>query len=121
MSNTQVVSLVFFGILLLAFIGLAIASSWKLFEKAGKPGWAALIPIYNQMVKLQMVSRPSWWIFLFFLPMVNFIAYFIVSIDLAKRFGKGPLYGIAMVPFGIVLIPILAFGSSVYTQMPNPD
>ena len=80
-------SLVFF-LLYFAFIGAAIYGSWKMFEKAGKPGWASIVPIYNIVVLHEIVGRDLIKILLLFIPFVNF--YFIITlyISLAKSFGK---------------------------------
>ena len=97
-----------------ALVVLMVAALWKVYTKAGKPGWAAIVPIYNLVVNLQIVGRPIWWILLLFIPLVNLVVWIILSIDLAKSFGKDALYGIglALVPF--VLYPMLGFGSAAY-------
>ena len=87
---------------------------WRIFEKAGKPGWAALIPIYNLIVLLEIVGRPAWWVVLFLIPIVNFVISLIVSFDLSKSFGHGALYGLGLAFFGFIFAPILAFGSDRY-------
>ncbi|MFE9749411.1 DUF5684 domain-containing protein [Saccharothrix saharensis] len=103
-----------------ALIGLAvgifmIAAVWKVFTKAGRPGWAAIIPIYNVYVQLKIVGRPGWWLILFIIPFVNVIMALIVSIDLAKSFGKGAGFGVVgLFLFGIVGYPMLGFGSATY-------
>ena len=96
------------------FAAIMIASMWKIFKKAGKEGWAAIIPIYNTVVMLQIVGRPVWWIFLFLVPVVNFVVGIIVAIDLAKSFGKDAGLGIVMALFPIIGYPILGFGDSKY-------
>lgn len=102
------------GVLSLAFAAVMIASMWKVYTKAGEPGWAALVPIYNIIVLLKIVGRPMWWIVLFLIPVVNFIALFIVSIDVAKSFGKGTGYGIGLVVLGPIFYPLLGFGDAQY-------
>jgi len=87
---------------------------WRIFEKAGKPGWAAIIPIYNLIVLLEIVGRPIWWLVLFIIPVVGFVIGIIVSIDLSKSFGHGTLYGLGLALFGFIFGPILAFGSDTY-------
>lgn len=101
-------------IIYLAIIVVGIVSMWKLYEKAGKPGWAAIVPIYNLVVLLEIINKPIWWIVLFFIPIVNIVAIFLIYIELAKVFGKDTLYGILMVFFGIIMIPMLAFGDAQY-------
>ena len=73
---------------------LMIISMWKIYTKAGKPGWAAIIPIYNIIVLLEIVGKPLWWIILWLLvPLANLIVYIIVNIELAKKLEKGPDLG----------------------------
>lgn len=94
---------------------LIIVTNWKIFSKAGKPGWAAIIPIYNLVILFQIIQRPIWWILLFFVPIVNLIISVIMSLDLAKAFGKSEVFGIVgLFLFPIVGYPMLAFGSSKY-------
>ncbi len=102
------------GIIYLAILILMIASMWKIFEKAGKPGWAAIVPIYNLIVILEIVNKPIWWIVLFIIPIVNIIVAIIVYVELAKAFGKSAGFGVGLVFLGIVFFPILAFGDAQY-------
>jgi hypothetical protein len=89
--------------------------NWKLFSKAGKPGWASLIPIYNTIVMLEIVGRPIWWIVLLFIPFVNLIIGIILMLDLAKAFGRGSAFAIfGLLLFPYIGIPMLAFGGSKY-------
>jgi hypothetical protein len=102
------------GIIWLAVVILALAGLWKVFVKAGKPGWAAIIPIYNLVVLLQIVGKPLWWIILMFIPLVNLIILILVMIALAKSFGKGAGYGIGLALLGFIFIPMLGFDDSKY-------
>ena len=103
----------------LAFAILMIAACWKIFTKAGQPGWAAIIPIYNWYVLCKIVGRPGWWVILLLIPLVNFIIGIILCIDLAKSFGKGIGFGIGLILLPIIFCPILGFGSAQY-QGPAP-
>ena len=96
----------------IAVIVLAIAGVWTTFAKAGKPGWAAIIPIYNMIVLMRVIERPWWWILLYAVPIVNVVIMIIVSIDLAKSFGKGVGFGIGIWLLPVIFYPILAFGSA---------
>jgi hypothetical protein len=91
-----------------------IVAMWKIFDKAGKPGWAVLIPIYNIIVMLEIVGRPVWWIFLMLIPFVNFVVGIIVIVDLAKSFGKDVGFAIGMILLSFIFYPILGFGSARY-------
>ncbi|MGB0385376.1 MAG: DUF5684 domain-containing protein [Ardenticatenaceae bacterium] len=100
-------------------IGLAIGlfllvAMWKIYTKAGQPGWAIIIPIYNIYVLLQIVGRPTWWILLMFIPLVNFIIAIMIYIDLAKSFGKSTLFGLGLIFLSFIFIPILGFGDAEY-------
>lgn len=102
-------------IFMLAFIVLMIASLWRIFTKAGKPGWAAIIPIYNVVVMLQIAGKPIWWIIGLFIPIINFIVAVLMTVALAKVFGKGIGFAIGLLLLGFIFYPILAFGSATYT------
>jgi hypothetical protein len=93
---------------------ILIVAMWKVFTKAGQPGWASLIPIYNIFVWTQIVGRPWWWVILMFIPFVNFIIGIILCIDLAKSFGKGVGFGLGLIFLGIIFFPILGFGAAQY-------
>ena len=93
---------------------LVIVAMWKVFTKAGRPGWAAIIPIYNMYVWCKIVGRPGWWVILMLIPLVNIIVGIVVCIDMAKSFGKGAGFGIGIALLGIIFLPILGFGSAQY-------
>jgi Family of unknown function (DUF5684) len=103
-----------FWIFYLAFTILMIAAWWKIFTKAGQPGWACIIPIYNLYVWCKIVGRPWWWILLMLIPFVNLIILIILMIDLAKSFGKGVGFGIGLILLAVIFFPILGFGSAQY-------
>ncbi len=103
-----------FFLVWLAVVVLVFVSLWKIFEKAGKPGWAGIVPIYNLIVWLEIVGRPIWWIVLMFVPCVGIVVGIILCIDLAKSFGKDAAYGIGLALLGIVFFPMLAFGDARY-------
>lgn len=101
----------------LALIILIIIAVWKIFTKAGKPGWASIIPIYNLVVLMQLIGRPGWWVILYLIPLVNIIIAVVNAFDLAKVFGRGTLFAI----FGLILFQpigymILGFGKSTYKK-----
>lgn len=93
---------------------LLIVAMWKVFTKAGQPGWASIIPIYNLYIWCKIVGRPGWWIILLLIPFVNIIVGIILCIDMAKSFGKGVGFGIGLALLGIIFWPILGFGSAQY-------
>ena len=103
-----------------AFVILMIAAMWKVFSKAGQPGWAALIPIVNVYFLCKVAGRPGWWLILMFIPLVNFIVLIILDIYIAKNFGKGAGFGIGLLLLPFIFFPILGFGSAQYQGAPPP-
>ncbi len=91
---------------------LIVASTWKIFSKAGQPGWAAIIPIYNFIVWCKIVGRPAWWVLLLLICFPIF--YIILCIDLAKSFGKGVGFAVGLILLSVIFFPILGFSSATY-------
>ncbi len=108
------------GILLvyLALIVVVIAGMWKTFEKAGHPGWAAIVPIYNIYILTQIAGKPAWWIILFFIPIVSLIAVILIGIAVAQNFGKGAGFGIGLGLLPFIFYPLLGFGDAEYQGPP---
>jgi hypothetical protein len=104
-----------FWIIILAIVVLSVVSMWIIFQKAGKRGWAAIIPIYSTIVLLSVVKKPTWWIILFFIPYINMLISIIVIYHLAAAFGKGIGFTVGLVFLPFIFYPILAFGKSTYT------
>lgn len=105
----------------LALVAATLAGMWGAFAKAGKPGWAALIPIYNLIVILELASRPLWWILLLLIPCVNVLAILILMIDFAKAYGRGPAFGVGLALLGFIFWPLLGFGDAKYVGVPAPS
>jgi hypothetical protein len=85
------------GTMMMVFLAIAVAciiGVWKVFVKAGQPGWAVLIPIYNIYVMLKVAGRPGWWLLLFLIPLVNIVIALVVAIDIAKAFGQSAVFGV---------------------------
>jgi len=92
----------------LLVIGTYIAQ-WRVFEKAGKPGWASLVPIYNYVVMFEIAGIPAYNIVFFFIPVANIFVVIYMSIGIAKRFGKSNAFGVGIALLPFVYFPILAF------------
>ena len=88
---------------------LAIVSLWIIFKKAGKPGWASIVPIYNIIVFIQVAGLPLWYLVLLIIPFANIYAIFKIYIELAHKFGKSTGFGVLSVFFSEICLPILAF------------
>lgn len=97
----------------MAIFVLVIAGFWKLFEKAGKPGWASLIPIYNVIVMFEIVGKPMWQLILFLVPLANIYVVITLYVGLAKSFGK---FGIGnylfIILLGFIAIPMWGFNAA---------
>jgi uncharacterized membrane protein YhaH (DUF805 family) len=101
-------------LLILFIIAFYLYTYWRIFEKAGKPGWAALIPIYNTLMLLEIIGKPWWWILLFLIPVVNIIfAIWMVNM-LSLSFGKSTGFTVGLVLLSPIFYPILAFGLAEY-------
>ena len=105
-------------IIFLAIMVFMIVTGWKLYAKAGKPGWAVLVPIYNIIVALEIIGKPLWWIVLFLIPFVSLVAMIIMALEMAKAFGKSSGFGVGLILLPFVFYPILAFGSAQYKGVP---
>lgn len=100
-------------LVMLVLAVVVIAGVWKVFTKAGHPGWAAVIPIYNLYILLQIAGRPAWWILLMLIPFVNIVAAAILAMDVAKAFGQSAAWGIVML-FLLSAIGYLVLGFGNY-------
>jgi hypothetical protein len=101
-------------ILALAVGVLVIIGWWLMFTKAGKPGWAAIIPIYNVYTLLKVVGRPGWWLILYIIPIVNVVIQIVVNLDLARSFGRGGGFALGLIFLPFIFYPILGFGPDRY-------
>lgn len=99
----------------LGFVVLVIASFWVVFTKASQPGWAAIVPIYNVIVLLKIANKPWWWVLLWLIPLVNLVIGILVSIAVAKNFGKTTVFGLGLAFLPFICYPILAWGDAQYT------
>src|SRR5690554_303615 len=92
--------ILFFIILVLIHFGL-----WKMFVKAGRPGWESLIPFYREYVITKLTGRQSWWVILLIIPILNIFIAITLYIDFVKSFGKRSFLDHA----GTVLLPFVVF------------
>lgn len=105
---------IIFSLVYLAILVGIIAGVWKVFAKAGQPGWGAIVPIYNIYLITQIAGRPWWWLLLTFIPFVNIVILVMLMIDVAKKFGKGVGFGLGLAFLGFIFFPILGFGDATY-------
>ncbi|HEY2720225.1 MAG TPA: DUF5684 domain-containing protein [Chitinophagaceae bacterium] len=104
----------------LALIILIIAAYWKIFTKAGQPGWAAIVPFYNTYIMLKVGGKPGWWLILMFIPVVNIVFAIWMINMISKSFGKDEGFTVGLILLSFIFWPILGFGSAKY-QGPYGD
>ena len=107
-------SLIIWILIMLAFTIFMIAANWLIYEKAGKPGWACIIPVYSTLILLEIVGKPWWWLLLMFIPVANIVFAIWMTNLLSKSFGynEGFTVGLILLPF--IFYPIMGFGSAKY-------
>ncbi len=99
---------------------LLIIAFWKIFEKANKPGWASIIPIYNIIILCEIAQKPWWWILvIMFIPIANIIFLIMMQDALSTRFGKGIGFTIGLILLPSIFYIILGFDNSIYTPIKN--
>lgn len=101
--------LFFWAILLIIVIAM-----WRIFTKAGQPGWASIVPIYSAVVLMRIIGKPDWHFLLYLIPFYNIYIAIVHTNLLSKSFGKGEGFTVGLIFLGIIFYPILAFGDSVY-------
>ena len=106
--------ILFFFVFMIALVVLMIGSIWKVFTKAGKPGWACIVPIYNVIVLLEIAGKPLWWILLMIIPLVNIVIGIILAIEVAKKFGQSSGFGLGLAFLPFIFYPVLGYGSARY-------
>ena len=99
-----------------AIILLMIVSLWIVLTKAGRPGVAIIVPIWNLIEIIRISGKPIWWILLFLIPIVNIVILIMVYHGISKAFGKDAGFTVGLVLLGFVFWPILAFGKAKYSK-----
>ena len=106
----------FSNLIVLALRAAMIVGMWKVFAKAGKPGWATIIPIYNCVVLVEIIDRPMWWVLL--LICTGPVGMILAGMDLAENFGKDKTFGALLLglfwPVGYLMV---GFSDAQYTKI----
>lgn len=110
MPNNMIIIIML--ILMFLFVIFEIVCMWKVYKKAGVPGWASIVPIYNIIVLFKLANIPMWMFILLFIPLLNFYPMYLVYTALADRLGKSRIYGILLLIIPVIIYPILAFSKS---------
>lgn len=110
----MIIAAILFFLIYIGVLVLMIASMWKVFTKANQPGWAAIVPIYNMIVMLEIAKKPTWWIAMFLIPIANIVFMIMTLNAVSKNFGKDEGFTVGLVLLGFVFWPMLAFGDAQY-------
>ena len=115
--------MVLYYVFVLAILILTIVGQWKVFKKAGKPGWASIIPIYNMVVMLEIAKKPVWWVIVMLLvPIVNIVFLIMTYHGISKAFGKGGGFTAGLIFFPFIFWPILGLSKDIHYQFePSED
>jgi hypothetical protein len=119
MTSAAAFNFAFGGVSFLLFAAVIIfyiVAYWRVYEKAGEPGWGAIVPFYNIYLLCRIAGRPGWWLILYFIPLVNVVIALIVWLDLAKAFSRSAGFGFGLWLLGFIFVPILGFGPAQYTK-----
>jgi hypothetical protein len=101
-------------IICISILILEIVALWFVLEKAGEPGWAAIVPIYNYLMVIKIAGKPWWFILIMLIPIVNIVIYIIILNGLSKSFGKDEAFTVGLFFLRFIFLPILGFGKSAY-------
>ena len=113
------------AIFVIVCVVVGFTAEWKMFVKAGRPGWAALIPVYNSWTLFEISGRPGWWALFGIIPYIGWLTllvlYIIAMPELARRFGKDTVFAIVwLVIFQIIGFIMLGIGDAEY-KLPAPE
>ena len=98
-------------LLFLAVQLIHFGGTWRLYQKAGKKTWEALVPIYNAVILMDIIRRPRWWVILLFIPIINLMLFPVIWVETLRSFGKNSAIDTAL--------GLLSFG--LYTYRINYD
>ena len=118
----------------IAWAVLTIIGLWKTLNKAGLPGWAAIIPFYNEYNVVKMSNRPMWFFWailaaglLAWIPFIGwlliigaFVLWVFIALDIAANFGQGTGFAILLIIFPAIMFLVLGFGSAQYNRIAAP-
>lgn len=120
-QDAAIVAIIVIALLAIALVALMLIATWKIFVKAGRPGWNALVPVYCNVVMLEFLQLPLWLVVLMFMPVVSIAVWILVSFRLARAFGKGAWFTVGLIFLPFIFYPILGFGSAQYQESKLPS
>ena len=96
------------------FVVAPFVAAWHVLEKARRPGWTSLVPIYNWIQLLRVAGLPAWWLLVLCVPVVNVAAWFVACFRMAEAFGKGRGFGV-----GLALLPPVFMVALALADVPH--
>ncbi len=106
------ISLILFLVCWLICVTVTIAGMWGSFSRAGRPGWACIVPIYNYLVIIDIAGKPWWWIFMFMIPIANLYFVIVTIVNFTASYGRGVGFAIGLIFLPFIFWPLLGFGDS---------
>ena len=106
--------LMVYWVIVIVIAVVCLVGMWKMFVKAGKPGWGAIIPFYNTYCLFEMSFGTGWLFLLLFVPCVNAVIMIVMWIKLAQAFGKGAAFGVGILFLPFIFLPMLGFGDAQF-------
>lgn len=104
-----------FFLVYMILIVIMIVGMWKVFTKAGQPGWAAIVPFYNTWILVtEICKKEVLWFILMLIPFVSIIAWWVICAETARKFGKSDMFGIGLFFLPFIFWPMLGFGDARY-------
>lgn len=119
MGDTEVLGMLgavmgVYSIVMFAYTVFMVVCQWKMFEKAGQPGWAAIVPFYNMYKAFEIAYGDGWKMLLLLIPIVNIIVAIQYCFKMAKAFGQGTAFGLGLLFLGPIFQAIIAFSKNIY-------
>ena len=106
--------LIVYYLIMLALLILMLVAMWKVFVKAGRPGWGAIVPFYNTYCLFDMSFGNGWLFLLLLVPCVNVVMEIIMMVKLAQAFGKSGGFAVGLIFLPVIFVPMLGFGDAQY-------
>lgn len=98
----------------LFFTAFYLICYWKIFVKAGRPGWESLIPIYNLYIITKISGKNGWWLLYLLIPLANIYFIIVLIRSFARSFGQGVGFTVGLIFLGFIFYPLIAFGNIHY-------
>src|SRR6266496_2405011 len=113
-AGVLLVVIMLYFVVIATVVILSAVGMWKAFTKAGKPGWAAIVPIYNTIVMCEIAGAPLWWVIMLFVPLANIVFMVMLTYYFVKSYGKDTGFAVLTIFFPAIMYPVLGFSKAHY-------